>query len=479
MYNQSFTAETFQEIFDKENRKGKNIEDRFKVDFEESLKALKFLKETNRELRLEDDFTKRIDLYEQKKELKNEREKLIRKALEDTATKVAKVRAIKLIKGKVYGKQSFSLENNIENFFISKKVQQNILKSYSVKQSNRYSLLSELINLLEDGFPKFVIRTDLRAFYESIPQKMLRDKINGDHLLNVKTKQFINIVLDSYNNLTNQDDLNQAKGVPRGVGFSSYLSELFMRKIDNKLKKLSDVVYYARYVDDIIIIFIPKSKGVSEQYLTQYKTNVMDVVKDESNGFLELNTKKTKEYNLLEGLETINLSNDTPYIIDYLGYKIGSLDNKLKTLLSDKKTKKYKDKIKVAFEDFKKKKRHNRKESFKLLKARLDYLTSNTKLRNNKDKVFVGVYYSNSFLNCDDSLLVLQKYLNWYIGRAGLTDKELSNLKNFDFVANFHSRKFQPFPIRKKLYKNCNDRDSDNKGVVQYGLTEINSIWKK
>ncbi len=480
MYNQSFTVETFQEIFDKENRKGKNIEGKFKVDFESSLKILNELKETNRRLRVESELPKRIELYENKKNQKKERDKLIKEVLEKTAANVARIKKINLVKGGVYGKQSYQLENTIENYFLSKKVQQNLLRSYNVKQSNRYSVLSELINLLEDEFPKYVIRTDIKSFYESIPQKKLRGKINGDYLLSVKTKQFINNTLDSYNEITGQKDLDSAKGVPRGVGFSAYLSELFMRKIDNKLKKLPDVVYYARYVDDIIVLFVPKTKNVSNDYLRNYKSQLIEIVDNESSGFLKLNLKKTKEYNLLFGLREINLNIIKPKPIIFLGYKIGSENGKaLKVLLSDNKIDKYKTKIRAAFDDFNSKKKHNRKEAFKLLNARLEYLTSNTKLRNNKDKVFVGIYYSNSFLNSDDSLNKLQTFLEWYIKRAGLTVKEVKKLKKPNFVLNFHSKKFVLFPIKKKLYKNCNDRTSNNNGIVQYGLTEINSVWKR
>lgn len=44
MLNQSFSAETFQEIFDKENRKGKNVEKLFKIEFHNTLIHLKICK---------------------------------------------------------------------------------------------------------------------------------------------------------------------------------------------------------------------------------------------------------------------------------------------------------------------------------------------------------------------------------------------------------------------------------------------------
>jgi len=165
MYNQSFTLESFQEIFDKENRKGKNIETRFKDDFEQSLDVLIALKDTNAKLKTETNEQRKIALFEKKKEQKQEREALIKQVLLKTAKNISKKKSINLLEGDIHGKQSYKLENSIENFFISKKIQQNLLRSYNIKQSNRYSVLSELVNLLEDEFPKYVIRTDIKSFY--------------------------------------------------------------------------------------------------------------------------------------------------------------------------------------------------------------------------------------------------------------------------------------------------------------------------
>src|SRR5690606_25287215 len=121
------------------------------------------------------------------------------------------------------------------------------------------------------------------------------------------------------------------------------------------------------------------------------------------------------------GLEFIRFDDSSrsfkPKTINYLGYEIGSVKNgkyfKLSTRLSENKIKKYFNKIKLSFQHFEKKKKHNRKNTFKLLSARINYLTSNSKLRNNKDKVFVGIHYSNPFLNSDISLEKLQKRLKW------------------------------------------------------------------
>ncbi|MGO1751076.1 antiviral reverse transcriptase Drt3a [Psychroflexus halocasei] len=488
MLDQSFSSKSFQEIFDKENRKGTNIEERYKDDFADSIARVGELKNIRKQIQHEKDFDAKKLLYAEKKKLKKERDTLVSDVLDKIADEINS-HIINLKLGGNYGGQSYVFEKNIQNFFISKKIQDNINKTYNVKQSSRYAILSQLINLLEDNFPKYVIRTDIKSFYESIHQKKLLDKIDNDYLLSIKTKKFIHQIFTSYNHLTGQINPETAKGVPRGIGISAYLSELFMRSIDNKIKELDDLVYYARYVDDIVAIFIPKSKNIEPVQLKDYKTKLEHLITSKG---LTLNVSKTKEYNLLQGLKFIRFEDSTrnfkPKTINYLGYEIGSIKNGKKynlcTRLSDNKINKYFNKIKLSFQHFEKKRKHNRKDAFKLLSARINYLTSNTKLRNNKDKVFVGIYFSNPFLNNDVSLERLQKRLKWYISRAGLTTDEKQIMLKYSFTEGFKKKKFQILPLINKKYKSHNRKRNDvnnqnNAGILQYGITEINSIWKR
>lgn len=462
MLDQSFSLKSFREIFDIENRKGNNIEKRFKDDFSVSLAKTLDLKRINKQIREENDFDKRKELYTRRKAIKKERNEIIDQKLEEISNQINQ-HCIKILNGKDYGGQSYKLEDNVCNFFISKKIQKNIRETYKVRQSSRYAILSQLINLLEDNCPKYVIRTDIKNFYESIPQKILLEKINNDYLLSIKTKKFINQILESYNGLTGQTDADTAIGVPRGIGISAYLSELFMRNVDNQIQELDDIIYYARYVDDIIAIFVPQSKG--EKNLN-YKEKIEEIVENEK---LFINEKKTKEYNLLDSLSSNNLKNNS---INYLGYEIGSNKKQLVIELSKNKIDKYFKRIKLSFENFSEKKHHNRKKAFKLLSARIKYLTSNTKLRNNKDKVFVGIYYSNPFLNSDKSLKKLQDELDENINQTELTDKQKQKIKAYSFIDGFKKRTFQVLPLKNKINKNHNR-------ILQFGITEITSIWKE
>jgi hypothetical protein len=477
MFDQSFTAKTFQEIFDKENRKGKNIENRFKNDFEESLKDLLELQTINKQIRSNRNINIKSILYQKRKVFKLERERKITNTLTSASLSIAKNKhPINLFEGEVHGKQSYYLENTIENFFISKKIQENIETIYSVKPYSRFSILSELICLLKDKFPKYVIRTDIASFYETIPQKEILSKINSDNLLSIITKRFINEVFKSYNILTGQENEENPIGIPRGIGFSAYLSELFMRKIDNEIKSIKDVVYYGRYVDDIVIILVPSKKEDSSHNI--YFSEVEKII---NSAGMTLNTNKTLKYNLLNGLSNLNTKP-----IEFLGYSISShktKDFELLVDMSNKREGRYIEKIDKTFEVFKNSSINNRKRAFKLLEARLIFLCSNTKLRNSKNRVFVGVYYSNYFLNSLSALQRIDNHLINCIDDLEIEPKMKDILKKNNFTTGFQLRRFIIFPLNNKLYKSQNSKRKDivnnyNKGVLQYGLTEINSIWK-
>ena len=486
MKDQTFLAKNFQEIFDTENRKGNDIEQKFKGSFSESITLRQEIRTVNQNIRKEKDKLKKDALRENRKELKVTRDEKIIESLVKISANINKSNfKTNLILGGIYGKQSYCLENTVENFFLSKQIQKNILKTYKIRLSSRYEILSQLVNLLKDGFPKIIIRTDIKSFYEKIPQENITNKIKEDNLLSLKTQKFINEILKGYNSITSQT--TEYKGVPRGVGISAYLSELFMRTVDNKIKEIPDLIFYARYVDDIIAVFTPQKeeKGLPNKYEEEIQRII------EENG-LELNKRKTAKIDLLHSLKAIEINQPKSKPIVFLGYKIGSIYEtiekdgktincyKLSIEMSDHKLNRYKSKIKLAYDDFKKKKNHDRKRAFKILLARLDYLTSNTRLKNNKSKVFVGIYYSTPFLlNCK-SLETLNKSSQWRINRFGFTNEEKEKLLECNFEEGFERKIFKPLPLVNKTYKNHNGQQTYpiNNGILQFGLSELTKIWK-
>ena len=138
----------------------------------------------------------------------------------------------------------------------------------------------------------------------------------------------------------------------------------------------------------------------------------------------------------------------------------------------------------MAFEEYKKKKNSNSKIAYKLLFSRIEFLTSNTRLRNNKAKVLIGIYYSNSFINNHQNLNKLDRSLKYYLSRSGMSNTQKESFKKLNFTEGFISRKYIQKPLKKEIYRNHNSKRNDtvnetNNGVLRYGLKEINSIWRK
>lgn len=496
MIDQSFNIKALLEIFNLENRKGNDIEECFPTDFSRTIKIREEISKVNAEIKLEANPVLKKDLNIKKSKLKKQREETIISTLSEISTRIYK-HSINLTQENVYGMICYIADYNIENLFISKKIQSNISEIYNVRQSSRFSILSQLITLIEDKFPKYIIRTDISSFYESIPQFPLLEKIRTDNLLSVKSIEFIEQIFLEYNILTGQSDPRLAKGVPRGVGISAYLVELYMKKIDSLIKNLDDLVFYARYVDDIILVFIPKEtkkKANNNHYIGKVKA----ILKNQTSNFLTLNEDKTKEFDYITNKKSLFIPSVTRIgtkIVDkfeyknsiqYLGYRIGfngvEKDSQIIVALSENKIEKIKKRLKLSFDCFNTKCSHNSKEQFLILISRLNYLISNTRLLNNKSKVLIGSFYSNSFVINSDCFYRIQKYLDWYIARSKMDVNQKTKIKKMSFIDGFEKKKFHVLSVRDKKYNMVNAKKSDiinqgNEGLIKVGLIKIKQIW--
>jgi AMMECR1 domain-containing protein len=72
------------------------------------------------------------------------------------------------------------------------------------------------------------------------------------------------------------------------------------------------------------------------------------------------------------------------------------------------------------------------------------FLTGNTRLKNNKNNVLVGIYHSNSQLTETDDLISLDDYLRNKIGALPITQLR-ERLKKYSFESGFEERRFSPF----------------------------------
>lgn len=438
--DQSFSSNNLRKIFDYENRKGNYLEGKFfskKGEFfpeiEEITRKLKQcssefkeLKKNKGSLSDQEYETQKIRLNKTKEELKEEKEILLTTAFEKISKKITD-NSFKIELKKIQQESTkvvyTTKEKDAATYFALKQVQYNIKKLYKVKQSNRYNILCQLKNLLNDKFPKYVIRTDIKDFFETIPHNKIKQKINCDPLLTASSKKIITQILSEYTRLSGNDN-----GIPRGIGISSYLAELYMRSIDDKIRFQKNVIYYARYVDDIIVIYTPQPNLDISNLLKDLTTCIID------NG-LTVNKKKTESFDLMEP------QNAT---LEYLGYKMSFGTGTVKLELTNNKIEKYKRYLSMSFDAYHKTSKFNEQKARKLLVKRIKFLTSNTRLLNNKKDTIVGVYFSNSLLTGFKKFTELDDYLKNEISKISSTNLT-ERLKKLSFTEGFLQQKYASF----------------------------------
>ncbi|QEC77100.1 antiviral reverse transcriptase Drt3a [Mucilaginibacter ginsenosidivorax] len=361
-----------------------------------------------------------------------------------------------------WGKQLYVDNGTAEDFLVLKQIQYNLKKSFKVKPSSRSLILPQLITLLEDKFSKTVIRTDISSFYENIDHGLLISKIGNNNVLSSPSKRIIKQVLNAYWQTLIADGLKLSTdirvGIPRGFGISAYLAEVFMREFDSRIRALPNVTYYARYVDDIIIIITPNSRHETispNSYIDRVEKILDEEVK------LSLNLEKTKVLDLrpvaskLTSISTLQMT--------FLGYififKYRHVDNDISNpislqnvvvRMSRERKKRYAKRIINAFKIYDRGRTVFLKKSNRLLIRRIKYLTSNTKLIGNKSKAFVGVYFSNIFLTEDyDDLIFLDKLLSIEINKLPASTSYLkARLTKFKFKKGFKTKIFYNYNLK-------------------------------
>lgn len=436
--DQSFSVDNFKKILSYENRKGRNLEKEF---FPAIFETTKAITEINKKIHSQLRFKVRDEkvlgkLNEEKVNLKNLKQELIEKELNEVSEKLLDPKfKIAIRRIETDDKPVYMTTDTAENYFAIKQLQYNVRKSFNVKQANRFAIVNQINSLLIDNFPKIVIRTDIKSFYESIPHNKLLAKINDNPLLSFLSKKLIWKILKDF--LVESRSMDKI-GIPRGIGVSAYLAELYMRDIDKEISSLKDVTYYARYVDDIIIVFTPTTNQKVPTYIDRVKIIM------ESNTDLKINPAKTNEIDLVKSNAVWNLN--------FLGYQFQFKDLKFVQIkLSNDKLDKYRSRITKAIQEFIAQSKFDSRGARRILIHRLNFLTGNTRLENNKENVLVGIYYTNSLLSEPlDDLVTLDKFLADEVD-ANIANADLGRrLKLFSFKKGFEEKKYVNFSSKTK-----------------------------
>lgn len=434
MLDQMFTAESFRRIFDIENRKGVDLASIYFPNLEQitntirdkagEIRALRKIKPNMPSEVYESNYSK---LKSELSTLKSKKSDLIDIEMENISASASKPDFKLTIQRRDIpnAKSAYSVGETAEAFFVVKQLQYNINRIYGVKQSNRHDLSCQIRDTIISGFPFELVRTDISEFYESIDRKRLYNKLDQDQLLSFSSKKYIKQLLNAYGNLS-----GSAVGLPRGVGISAYLSELFLRSVDRSIRNLPGLVLYCRYVDDIVAIFARPPGG---DEIGIYKDIISNILT--TNG-LSMNSSKTLEIDYAD--------HTRQNVFEYLGYKYTGAGNNLLIAPSDAKMAKLRQRLDATFKNYAERKCVDSRLAFREIVSRIKFLTGNTRLSNSKSIATIGIYYSNSLVNDLTGIKQLDTTLRnriRQIKRPALRQK----LKKYQFESGFLERRFHKF----------------------------------
>lgn len=431
-----FTAENFRRIYDAENRKGLDLAALYFPTIEpltlavrDNLQQIRDLRKIKATLTAEDFEAQLQALKTNLGALKADKSSAIDTLMDEISKKVLKP-SFKIELSKKTGpkgKPVYCIDAEPETFFVIKQLQFNVHRIYDVKQANRHDLVCQLRDMLSSKFPFELVRTDISSFYESIDRKRLVEKLERDQLMSPASKKYIKQVLDSYGVIS-----ATTTGIPRGVGISAYLAELYLRPVDKAIRALPGLVLYCRFVDDIVAVFARPPAGKSPG---SFKDLVVKILNDHG---LMHNSAKTSE---------LKLRDSKPKKFEYLGYRFYLESKLIEISPSAAKVKKYRTRMNAAFTEYWREKPTNPRSAFRKLVARIKFLTGNTRLSNSKSRAATGVYFNNSIATNISSFRLLDKRLNRLIAKLKSTSLQ-KQLKKLKFTTGFEHRRYHNFSTR-------------------------------
>jgi hypothetical protein len=501
MLDQSFSESNFNLIFLKENRRGNikkrllnqeyfDMHERFKsvLDEKNQLKNSR----TERALSIEE-----LDFYAERLEGINKAKEEIRNNLFSDYSNIINDEKNPFCFDIKYDKENkiYITKKDGTHFFAIKQLQKNLSKTFKVFQADRNKIVKQTYNLISDGFPKVIIRTDIHKFYESIPQDKLFEIMKDNTLLSPLSKKLLKRLFFEFERIKDTAIMLPRKGIPRGLGFSAGLSELYMREIDNEIKSLPDIIYYARYVDDIIAVFSPKTKSQNQDYQLQIK-EIISRNELEINDNLEGRKDKTKKIELFYDKSKNKTFNEI-YSLTFLGYIFNITHypkgaatfpkTSVKMEISEERQLRYKERIVESISCYNCDSRYNEKLARKLLFDRIKFLAGNYHLNHSKKNISAGIYYTNKMLELTGHETSMEKINeSFHIALEDLSPPvkigiNVNILKEFiknkfcfekgfaEKQKNFYSFKFSPYEQR---HYNKKFKRVTNKFEV------IKSIWK-
>jgi hypothetical protein len=332
----------------------------------------------------------------------------------------------------INGRTIYGIANTAEAFFADRQLQRIIGSFVEHKPASRQSIVGGLGRTLDSRLPKLLIRCDIERFYDNVDHGILRSRLRREAL----SPTFRGLVFALLEETAQFTGVN--RGLPTGVGLSAKLAEYYLKDLDEALKIEPRILFYARYVDDIVIVFGEREHNELDQakVLTRIKTLVAEhkLLLSQAKTF----TRRT------------NTQGSIPQF-NFLGYEFSS-QPRLQVQLTGTRRAEIKRRIDRIFEVWAKADPNNHGHR-RLLLDRIRYLTGNTRLANNKRNAMIGIYFSNPHITDPASLTELDDHLRARVAAASLPTELREKVEAISFRDGFEGRRIYAFSAlqRKKV----------------------------
>ncbi|MDP5191960.1 antiviral reverse transcriptase Drt3a [Rheinheimera baltica] len=348
---------------------------------------------------------------------------------------------------KVKGKDAWML-NEPKAILAHNLLVKNIERNYSTRCNDRKFTIQLLLSHLKDCYNYSVHRLDVKSFYESFDRREIIRKLKSDSILSKKSLKILEALFEELDSIG-------VKGLPRGMGISSTLSELMMNNFDVKLKSMKEVLFYARFVDDIIVISTPL-----------LNRNLMKERLQDSSLPLTLEFHTSGDKVTFEQIEKAPSKQAKEISFDFLGYQFNieraedsvgrNIEFKrrsVKVSIAKNKIKKIKKRIICSFAAALSFNRANDAD-IQLLNKRMKFLSKNFLLESSSSapNIYSGIYHNYNFIDQYEGLKELDNfYKNLLFGNRSRLSKRIKRslaystrkgLAKHSFERGFQNREF-------------------------------------
>jgi hypothetical protein len=254
-----------------------------------------------------------------------------------------------------------------------------ISRRFRIYPLSRAAIVQSVLEALTDSTPMWIIRRDIRSFYETVPTEQLRARLITDTAIPSVVRAHIRCLLDAHS--------PASRGLPRGVGLAALLAELAMNDFDNAIRGVEGVYRYFRFSDDILIFSFKEPSALIQRLNGELSAAKMRFNNSKSH---------TVEVRSISKSDPVSLKS-----FDYLGYNFSFNDRcntktprEVQVSISSRKISKLKTRILRSFRAYENDK------NYRLLYDRLRYLSANYRVSITRtasgraDAAMAGIYYS-------------------------------------------------------------------------------------